>query len=105
MKFVSMLARTALLAVVLVTIPALAGAASQTDAELAKSVENVLMEGKQPFDATSIIVNAKDGAVSLRGSVQKENEVASMKDAAMSVPGVKSVETQIDVMDNQDSGK
>lgn len=102
MKFVSLLARTALLAVILVTIPVIVGAASPADAELAKAVEHELMEGKQPFDATSIIVSAEDGKVNLRGTVQKEMEVTSMKNAAMRVPGVKSVETQIDVMDNQD---
>jgi Predicted periplasmic or secreted lipoprotein len=101
MKYVSLLARTAFLAVILVSLPAFAGAASTADAELAKAVSHELMEGKQPFDATDIIVSAEDGVVHLRGSVENATEVDPMKSAAMRVPGVKDVETLINVKEYQ----
>lgn len=97
MKYVWLFTRTALLAVALVAVPVFAGAESPADDMLAKNVEEELMKGKQGFDATGIIVTADDGVVHLRGKTAKVKDVSAMKDAAMKIPGVRGVETQIDV--------
>ena len=43
-------------------------------------------------------VNGLDGVVRLRGEVQRMSEVRQIEEAAMSVPGVKRVQNEIDVM-------
>ncbi|SBV92092.1 putative Transport-associated protein [uncultured delta proteobacterium] len=102
MRHISLFARAALVAMILVAAPSFAGAASSSDAALANAVSDKLMEGKNDFDATSIIVTSEDGVIHLRGSVQKRGEIQRMEEVAKRVPGVKSVESQIDVA--QDAG-
>lgn len=103
MKHISLFARAALVAIILVAAPSFAGAASSTDAALADAVSDKLMEGKNNFDATSIIVTSEDGVVHLRGSAKNMAEVKRMEATAEKVPGVKRVESQIDLI--QEGGK
>lgn len=97
MKHLSLFARAALVAMVLVAAPSLSGAASPSDDALAKAVSEKLMEGKNDFDATSIIVTSEDGVVYLRGETMDRSAIGRMETVAGEVPGVKRVESQIDV--------
>ena len=97
MKSLSFIAKSlALLAVLLLAGPQFVAANSSDDAALTRAVQKKLMSGTG-FDATSVIVTSEGGVVHLRGSVNTDNEVEPMKTAAESVPGVRRVETQIDV--------
>ena len=88
--------------IVLLSAPAIAGAAS-SDASINQSVQDSLMSGGKNFDATNIIVNTEDGVVNLRGSARSDAEVKRIEDAAKLVPGVKAVESQIDVLGDSQS--
>lgn len=85
----------ALVAALLIASPQAASAVTP-DETLAQQVAKQLMENKN-FDATDITVTAKDGIVHLRGQMRKGSEVKAMREAAKAVPGVKGVETQVDV--------
>lgn len=98
MKALSIFARSvALLAVLLIAAPQIAGAASPADEALQKAVSERLMTDKQ-FDATDVIVNAEDGVIKLRGQVKNSKDVQLMKNSAEAVPGVNRVDTMIDVV-------
>ena len=97
MRYLSFFMRAALLAVVLIAAPSIADAASSADNALAKAVSEKLMEGSNDFDATNIIVTSEDGVVNLRGETPDGKSIKRMEDIAQSVPGVKRVESQIDV--------
>lgn len=100
MKKISLIASALVIAVLLVAAPQFAGAASPDDDALARAVSEKLMSDKE-FDATSIIVTAKDGVVLLRGEstetdVEKDKAAEeAMKQSAMGVPGVKRVDIDI----------
>ncbi|CAK7064484.1 MAG: hypothetical protein DELT_01583 [Desulfovibrio sp.] len=101
MKALTIFIRTAaFLAVILLAAPQFAAASPADDQALQDAVADKLMKSKS-FDATSVIVNAKDGAVELRGHVIDMKEVTLIKEATESVPGVRSVNTEIDVIGNQ----
>ena len=98
MKALSIFARSvALLAVLLIAAPQIAGAASPADEALQKAVSERLMTDKQ-FDATDVIVNAEDGVIKLRGQVKNSKDMQLMKNSAEAVPGVNRVDTMIDVV-------
>ena len=100
MKLFSFFMRAALVAMLLIAAPYAADAASPADEALAKAVSEKLMDGKNNFDATSVIVTAEDGVVYLRGELtqnQGQGAIKRMENAAMEVPGVKRVDADIDV--------
>lgn len=97
MKHLYTVARVATLAAVLLIAAPMVASAASSDEALAKEVSAQLMDNKK-FDATNIIVTAKDGVVHLRGEVQKASEAKAMEEAAKGVPGVQGVEAQIDVL-------
>lgn len=98
MKHLSLFARAALVAVILVAAPSFSDAASPSDDALAQAVSDKLMDGENNFDATSIIVTSEDGVINLRGEAQSRGAIKRMEAVAAKVPGVKRVESQISVM-------
>ena len=100
MKRIIAFTSAALAAMVLIATPYAANAASSSDDALAKAVSERLMEGRNDFDATSVIVTAEDGVVFLRGDMPGDREaVGRMGYTAERVPGVKRVEMQIDILE------
>ncbi len=100
MRYVSFFSRVLLFAVLLVAAPQLSGAASPADEMLDSAVSKRLMEDKH-FDATNIIVTSENGNVYLRGEMRSPADLKTLREAAMSVPGVKNVTMQVEVLNNQ----
>ena len=100
MRYVFSFLNAALLGLALVAAPVAAGAASPADENLAKKVEHQLMIDKS-FDATSVIVDATDGVIHLRGTVKNKATGAKVENVAKGVGGVKSVQTQFDYTSEQ----
>ncbi len=96
MRYISLIARAALLAVILVAAPQISDAASPADEALAKAVSRKLMDDKN-FDATNLIVTAEDGKVFVRGQMKRNSDINKVRSSVMGVPGVKTVVEEIDV--------
>lgn len=97
MRYLYTVARAAALVAVLLLAAPIAASANPADEALAKKVSEQLMENKS-FDATNIIVTAKEGVVQLRGEVKKASDLKAIEEAAKGIPGVQRVETEVDVM-------
>ena len=104
MKIISHVFRLVAFCGIIALAAPLAAVAAPGDNAITKAVENTLMKGGTPFDATDVIVSTKDGVVSLRGDVKTAQEAMQIKNAAEAVPGVKQVNSTIDVK-NQLTGK
>lgn len=100
MKMMSYVFRLFVFCGIIALAAPLVSVAASNDSAINKAVEDTLMKGGTNFDATDVIVNTKDGVVSLRGDVKTAKEAMAIKNAAEAVPGVKQVHSTIDVKDN-----
>jgi len=74
-------------------------AMSETDRALAQLVKDSLQKNAEAASVTeNVQVHANNGEITLRGSVNSEQEKASMGTAAQQVAGVKSVDNQLEVV-------
>jgi osmotically-inducible protein OsmY len=73
-------------------------AMSEADRQLAQRVESALRENSSLASiAQNVQVAAKNGEVTLRGSVSNEQEKTNIASAAKQVAGVSKVENQLEV--------
>jgi osmotically-inducible protein OsmY len=73
-------------------------AMSESDRQLAQRVESALRENSSLASiAQNVQVAAKNGEVTLRGSVSNEQEKTNIASAAKQVAGVSKVENQLEV--------
>lgn len=76
--------------------------ASESDREITRGIRKAIV-GKEEFSTTAknIKIITTDGKVTLRGPVNSEEERKSIAATAQSIPGVSSVDNQLEVKTNQ----
>lgn len=70
---------------------------NEADLKITQEIRQALMDGEFSMDAKNIKVITRNGAVTLRGPVQTAAELEQISALVKAMPGIKSVDNQLEV--------